>query len=144
MDISKFVYYRLKKIEMSARNYTKNPLVFLSEYLACKDNNRKFTIPAKYEIEHIMPRSGQNIDHIRVDAGIIDKEELSEVVNKIGNKILLEEDVNRSIGNAWFSTKIQSSVKERKEYKDSCFTIAKQIVSDFENQKHPLWTVKDI
>lgn len=133
-----------EKIEISARNYTKNPLVFLSEYLACKDNNQKFNLPAKYEIEHIMPRSGQNIDHIREDAGIVDKEEFSEVVNKIGNKILLEEDVNRSIGNAWFSTKIQSSVKERKGYKDSCFTIAKQIVSDFENQKHPLWTVKDI
>ncbi|WP_218975507.1 HNH endonuclease family protein [Peptoniphilus catoniae] len=133
-----------EEIEIEARNYTKNPLVFLNEYLACKESEQKFILPAKYEIEHIMPRSGKNIDRIREDAGIIDKEEFSEIVNKLGNKILLEEDINRSIGNAWFRSKIQNSVKERKGYKDSNFTLAKQIISDFGNQENPLWTVENI
>lgn len=57
---------------------------------------------------------------------------------------MLEEDINRSIGNAWFRSKIQNSVKERKGYKDSIFVQAKQIVKEFENQVNPLWTVQDI
>lgn len=136
--------WKKEEIETAARNYTKNPLIFLSEYLACKNNDQKFILPVKYEIEHIMPRSGKNIDQIREDAGIVDKEEFSEVVNKLGNKILLEEDINRSIGNSWFRSKIQNSVKERKGYKDSNFTLTKQIISSFENQENPLWTVENI
>lgn len=133
-----------EEIEISARNYTKNPLVFLNEYIVCKENKRKLKLLEKYEIEHIMPRSGKNIDQIREDAGIHDKEEFLEIVNKIGNKILLEEDINRSIGNSWFRSKIQNSVKERKGYKDSIFELTKQIVKEFENQENPLWTVQDI
>ena len=133
-----------EEIERAARNYTKNSLVFLNEYISCKANGQKFILPEKYEIEHIMPRSGKNIDQIREDAGIIDKEEFLEIVNKLGNKILLEEDINRSIGNAWFRSKIQNSVKERKGYKDSIFTLTQIIISDFENQTNPLWTVEDI
>lgn len=133
-----------EEIEIAARNYTKNPLIFLNEYIACKDNGLKFILPEKYEIEHIMPRSGKNIDQIREDAGIIDKEEFLAIVNKLGNKILLEEDINRSIGNAWFRSKIQNSVKERKGYKDSIFTLTQKIISDFEDQTNPLWTVEDI
>lgn len=102
-----------EEIEIAARNYTKNPLVFLNEYIVCKENKQKLKLLEKYEIEHIMPRSGKNIDQIREDAGIQDKEEFLEIVNKIGNKILLEEDINRSIGNSWFRSKIQNSVKER-------------------------------
>lgn len=136
--------WKKEEIETAARNYTKNPLIFLSEYLACKNNDQKFILPVKYEIEHIMPRSGKNIDQIREDAGIVDEEEFSEVVNKLGNKILLEEDINRSIGNSWFRSKIQNSVKERKGYKDSNFTLTKQIISSFENQENPLWTVENI
>ena len=113
-------------------------------YIACKANGQKFILPEKYEIEHIMPRSGKNIDQIREDAGISDREEFLAIVNKLGNKILLEEDINRSIGNAWFRSKIQNSVKERKGYKDSIFTLTQKIISDFENQTNPLWTVEDI
>lgn len=133
-----------EEIEIAARSYNKNPLVFLNEYLACREEGQKFILPVKYEIEHIMPRSGKNIDQIREDAGISDKEEFLVIVNKLGNKILLEEDINRSIGNAWFRSKIQNSVKERKGYKDSNFTLTKQILSEFKNQNNPLWTVKDI
>lgn len=145
-DISRHINKEWKKdeIELAVKNYTKNSLVFLNEYLACKEMNKKFALPAKYEIEHIMPRSGKNIAQIREDAGITDVEEFFEVVNKLGNKILLEEDINRSIGNAWFRTKIQNSVKERKGYKDSEFALIQQILSDFGDEENPIWTVKDI
>lgn len=133
-----------KEIEDAVRNYTKNSLVFLNEYLSCKENNQKFILSAKYEIEHIMPRSGKNIDQIREDAGITDEEEFLKVVNKLGNKILLEEDINRSIGNAWFRSKIQNSISVKKGYKNSNFSLTKEILSDFENQENPLWTVKKI
>lgn len=130
--------WKKEEIEAAATNYTKNSLVFLNEYLACKESNQKFILPDKYEIEHIMPRSGKNIDQIREDAGIFDKEEFSEIVNKLGNKLLLEEDINRSIGNSWFRSKIQNSVKDRKGYKDSNFTLTKQILSDFEDPENRL------
>lgn len=136
--------WKKDEIKAAARNYTKNPLVFLNEYLACKENNQKFILPVKYEIEHIMPRSGKNIDQIREDAGIIDKEAFSEIVNKLGNKVLLEEDINRSIGNSWFRSKIQNSVKDKKGYKDSNFTLTKQILSDFEDPENQLWTIDEI
>lgn len=57
---------------------------------------------------------------------------------------MLKEDINRSIGNSWFRSKIQNSIKERKGYKDSIFVQAKHIVKEFENQVNPLWTVQDI
>lgn len=133
-----------EEIKNSALNYTKNSLVFLNEYLVCKENSEDFDLTEKYEIEHIMPSSGKNIDQIREDAGIDNREEFLEVVNKLGNKTLLEENVNRSIGNAWFRTKIQNSVKDKRGYKDSRFALTKQILSEFEGQENTLWTVKDI
>ena len=42
--------WKKEEIETAARNYTKNPLIFLSEYLACKNNDQKFILPVKYEI----------------------------------------------------------------------------------------------
>lgn len=133
-----------EEIKNSALNYTKNSLVFLNEYLVCKENSEDFDLTEKYEIEHIMPSSGKNIDQIREDAGIDNREEFLEVVNKLGNKTLLEENINRSIGNAWFRTKIQNSIKDKRGYKDSRFVLTKQILSEFEGQENPLWTVKDI
>lgn len=115
----------------------------LNEYLACSKEGQKFILPVKYEIEHIMPRSGKNIDQIREDAGITDREEFLVIVNKLGNKTLLEEDIICLIGNSWFRSKIQNSVKERKGYKDSDFILTKQILSEFDNQNNPLWTVND-
>ena len=53
-----------------------------------------------------MPYSGNNLQEIRKDAEINSEEEFYGVVNKLGNKILLEEKINRAIGNEWFRTKV--------------------------------------
>jgi hypothetical protein len=87
-----------------------------------------------------MPASGHNLDSIRQDAGIESREEFATIVNKLGNKILLEEDINKSIGNEWFRTKKQNSVKAKKGYKDSSYGIACALA------KYPFdsWTKNDI
>lgn len=131
--------------------YDKNVLVFLNEYLYVKSKNLiikeernnalwsneqlpkevsflSFDFSESVNIEHIMPASGHNIDAIRVDAGIGSQEEFDSIVNKLGNKILLEEDINKSIGKEWFQTKKQKSIKEKSGYKDSSYNIARALV----------------
>ncbi len=131
-------------IEKNVLEYNKNALVFLNEYLFAKKMKEEFILPEKYEIEHIMPRSGGNISQIRNDAGLVDNDEFIDTVNKLGNKLLLEENINRSIGNAWFRTKIQSSVIDKKGYKDSKFVLASSIVKTYSNIATPIWTKDEI
>ena len=120
--------------------YDKNILVYLNEYLYSKTRGLYFNFDDTVNIEHIMPASGHNIETIRQDAGIVTREEFASVVNLLGNKILLEEDINKSISNDWFKTKKQKSVKEKTGYKDSKYNIARALV-DFPRD---LWTKKDI
>lgn len=149
-DIKKHIANNWKREELLAniKSYTKNPLVALDEYIYCKQNDIKFVLPEKYEIEHIMPMSGKNIEYIRADAKIESKEEFLSIVNKLGNKILLEDNINRSIGNAWFKTKINHSIKnaknEKRGYKDSKFAAANSIIKDYENIDNPIWTKDSI
>lgn len=127
-----------------ALEYNKNALVYLNEYISCKEKSQKFILPEKYEIEHIMPRSGKNIYQIREDANLEDNEEFKTVVNSLGNKILLEENINRSIGNAWFRTKIQNSVKDKKGYKDSIFSLASNMLEEYEDREEKIWNKEQI
>ena len=55
----------------------------------------------------------RQIPEIRKDALIANEEEFYRTANKLGNKILLEEKINRSIGNEWFRTKISTTLKEK-------------------------------
>lgn len=104
--------------------YDKNILVYLNEYLYSKIENVKFDFDDNVNVEHIVPASGRNISSIQKDAGINDKEEFDLIVCKIGNKILLEEEINKSIGNEWFKTKKQNSINSKHGYKDSRYAIA--------------------
>lgn len=121
-------------------DYDKNILVFLNEYLFTKNKGLTFNFLENVNIEHIMPASGRNIDTIRQDAGIADIDEFKSLVNKIGNKLLLEEDVNKAIGKDWFKTKKQSSIQSKKGYKDSRYEIAKSLVDYPKDQ----WEKDDI
>jgi len=120
--------------------YDKNLLVFLNEYIYSKTKGVKFDFAENVNVEHIMPASGRNITTIQQDAGIADKEEFNGIVNKLGNKILLEEDINKSIGNEWFKTKKQNSINSKSGYKDSKYAIAVAMTS-FPNDT---WTKNDI
>lgn len=117
-------------------NIDNNVFVFLNEYLISKEKNKELFIPEVYDIEHIMPKSGKNIDTIRKDAGIEDKKEFESIVDKIGNKMILERNINRSIGNNWFTNK-----KENYKSKSKCIR-AEAIAKDYKNNR--LWTVENI
>lgn len=118
------INWKEEDISEAITAYDKNLLVFLNEYLYAYSKSTKFDFAENVNIEHIMPASGRNITTIREDAGISDKDEFNIIVNKLGNKILLEEDINKSIGNEWFKTKKQNSINSKSGYKDSKYKIA--------------------
>lgn len=124
--------------------YDKNSLIYLNEYLFAENNNIKFNLGAKYDIEHIMPDSGKNLQEIRKDADIASEEEFNGIVNKIGNKIVLEAKINRSIGNEWFRTKVSTRLEDKTGYVDSTFPIAQHLVSKYKDANKPYWKKDDI
>lgn len=141
-DFNKHIADKWKKEDIYSLllEYDKNILVFLNEYLYAKGKGVAFKLSDNVNVEHIMPASGHNIESIRLDAGIDSVEEFKSIVNQLGNKILLEEDINKSIGNEWFKTKKLSSVKDKTGYKDSKYFIAQRLV----NYPSDKWTVDDI
>lgn len=141
-DISDHISKNWEKyfIEGQILDYEKNILVYLNEYLYAKLHDRTFNIDETLNIEHIMPASGHNIETIRQDAGIETREEFQSIANKLGNKILLEEDINKSISNEWFKTKKQKSIKDKSGYKDSKYQIARALI----DYPKDTWTKEDI
>lgn len=131
-------------IKAEILDYDKHMLVYLNEYLLAKEMNTTLLIGDKYDIEHIMPYSGKNLQEIRKDAGIADEEEFRGKVNKLGNKILLEEKINRSIGNEWFRTKVSTSLDNKTGYVDSKYPAAMQLVEKYKNDTKPYWKKEDI
>lgn len=127
-------------IKEDLKEYDKNVLVFLNEYLYAKEQNRNFDFDDRVNVEHIMPASGHNIDAIRYDAGISSKEEFNDLVNLLGNKILLEENINKSISNDWFKTKKGCTVQSKRGYRGSQFGMALDLA------KYPadIWGKDDI
>ena len=119
-------------------------LVYLNEFLFAKEYGIDFFLGAKYDIEHIMPYSGKNLSEIRKDAGIESEEEFKGIVNKLGNKILLEEKINRSIGNEWFRTKVSTKLGNKTGYIDSTYPIASVLVSEYKDVNKPYWKKEDI
>ncbi len=122
------------------KEYDKNILVYLNEYLYAKEHGLSFDfISDKVNVEHIMPASGHNIESIRMDAELT-KEEFYDMVNLLGNKILLEEDINKHISNDWFKTKKGKLVQDKLGYVGSRFGIA----SALSNYPSDQWSKKDI
>jgi len=137
-------YWNRESVNTTLHDYNGNALVYLNEYLFAMENDMSFALGNKYDIEHIMPYSGCNIQEIRKDAEIGDEEEFYGIVNKLGNKILLEEKINRSIGNEWFRTKISTTLENKTGYIDSAYPIACALVSEYQNTTKPYWTKNDI
>lgn len=113
-----------ENLKSNLLEYEKNILVYLNDYLYALTHSKTFDFTDKVNIEHIMPSSGHNIDTIRLDAGIDNEDEFKKTVNLLGNKILLEEDINKAIGNDWFKTKKGSLLKDKKGYNGSNFSLA--------------------
>ena len=141
-DFNKHISSTWKEEDVLAdlMEYDKNILVYLNEYLYAKEHKIPFDFtPEKVNVEHIMPASGHNIESVRVNANL-SKEEFEDLVNLLGNKILLEEDINKHIGMDWFQTKKGTFVKDKKGYVGSSFGIASALSSYPSN----LWQKQDI
>jgi len=136
--------WQADEIKKYVSEYDRNMLVYLNEYLFAQENGLSFVLGSKYDIEHIMPQSGANLDAIRKDAQIDSKEEFDDTVNKLGNKILLEEKINRAIGNEWFRTKISTKLSDKTGYIDSEYPVATALVKKYENDTKPYWCKQDI
>ena len=136
--------WKADEIKKYVSEYDRNMLVYLNEYLFAQENGLSFVLGSKYDIEHIMPQSGANLDAIRKDAQIDSKEEFDDTVNKLGNKILLEEKINRSIGNEWFRTKVSTQLSDKTGYIDSDYPVATALVRKYENDTKPYWCKQDI
>ena len=133
--------WKREDFESDLKEYSKNILVYLNEYLYAKEQNRNYNISEKStNVEHIMPASGHNIDVIRADAGLKDPEEFASIVYLLGNKILLEEVINKTIGNDWFRTKKGSRVETKTGYVGSRFGFA----LDLAKSSKTVWTKEDI
>lgn len=132
------------EIKNILEEYPGNSIVVLNEYLFAKENNIELSLSEDFQIEHIMPQSGKNIDAIRQDADLNNLDEFKEYVEKVGNKIILEEKINKSIGNEWFRSKIQNSVTTKTGYKDSVYPFAKFLVNKYEDTDKPYWRKEDI
>ena len=136
--------WQADEIKKYVSEYDRNMLVYLNEYLFAQENGLSFVLGSKYDIEHIMPQSGANLDAIRKDAQIDSKEEFDDTVNKLGNKILLEEKINRSIGNEWFRTKVSTKLSDKTGYIDSEYPVATALVKKYANDTKPYWSKWDI
>lgn len=131
-------------IKAKIADYDGYALVYLNELLFAREKAMDFTLGDKYDIEHIMPYSGKNISEIRKDAGIADKDEFKNIVNKLGNKILLEGKINRAIGNEWFRTKVSTKLEDKTGYIDSKYPIAQALVAEYRTASKPYWKKDDI
>lgn len=131
-------------VKTALLDYDGNILVYLNEYLFANEKGMQFELGVKYDIEHIMPYSGSNLQEIRKDAEIGSEEEFNGIVNKLGNKIVLEEKINRSIGNEWFRTKVSTTLENKTGYIDSKYPIACALVAQYRNANKPYWKKDDI
>ena len=137
-------HWKRDNIKELLKDYQKNDVVYLNEYLFAEKQGVDFTITGDIDIEHIMPQSGKNIDLIRSDAGIDNEALFNDYVNKIGNKILLEYNINRTIGNEWFRTKISTNITRKTGYVDSIYPLANYLANEYKNKEKAYWTKDDI
>ena len=136
--LTNFAYDDVKQI--LTESGISNSLLYVNEYLFAMEKGDEFNLEGKIDIEHIMPQSGLNRENIMLDAGFENQDEFREYAEKIGNKILLEADINRGIGDAWFRTKRENTITSGHGYIGSKFPIAKSLV----NYVNDTWTKTDI
>ncbi|MFJ7978995.1 DUF262 domain-containing protein [Lysinibacillus xylanilyticus] len=117
-----------------------NSIIYLNEYLYALESGSRFSLGGTVDIEHIMPQSGVNRENIWEDAGFTSSEEFYEYAEKLGNKILLEANINRGIGDAWFRTKKVNSITTGNGYVGSQYPLAQALA----NYPKDTWSKEDI
>lgn len=121
-----FEYDEVKQI--LSESGVSNSLLYINEFLFAIETGAQFNLEGNIDIEHIMPQSGRSRENIMLDTGFDNQEEFREYAEKIGNKLLLEADINRGIGDAWFRTKRENSITSGHGYIGSKFPIANSLL----------------
>ena len=133
----------IKDLKTELLEYRGDKLVYLNEYLYCKEYNKGFYFdidPNRINIEHILPQSMHNVlDPVRN----LSEEEYDDLIEKIGNKILLERNINNNVSDDNFKIKKTSSIKGKLGYKDSCYAIASDLC-DYQRDGKDIWVSEDI
>lgn len=88
--------------------YEKNILVYLHEYIYGQEQGLEVDLDLAINVEHIMPASVYKSGNMYEEYGFEDNQELYSYLNLLGNKILLEEKRNKTIGNYPFQQKKRS------------------------------------
>lgn len=133
-----FIYEDVK--QTLTESGVSNSILYVNEFLFSLEKGMDFNLNGNIDIEHIMPQSGLNRENIMSDAGLESQEEFRDYAEKLGNKILLESEINRGIGDAWFRTKRENTITSGHGYIGSKFPIAKSLV----NYVNDTWTKTDI
>lgn len=133
-----FIYEDVK--QTLTESGVSNSILYVNEFLFALEKGIDFNLDGNIDIEHIMPQSGLNRENIMSDAGLESQEEFRDYAEKLGNKTLLESEINRGIGDAWFRTKRENTITSGHGYIGSKFPIAKSLV----NYVNDTWTKADI
>lgn len=135
-DIDTHIQSRFKRSEYLERlkEYRGNLLVYLTEYVLAKKNNVPFKLSDSIDIEHIMPQSSKHKESVMNQSDILNEVEFAEYVNKLGNKTLLEAEINRAISDNWFVDKKSHKISDRAGYIDSIYQIPKYL-STYQSDK---------
>lgn len=110
-------------------------VVCLNEYLYAGEK-----LAAGFDIEHIMPKNMSTWTTTATTAGFADENEIAEYLEKLGNKIPLELEINRALGPAYFAHKRRHTIESKTGYQNSQFAIAKGLV----NNRSEHWLKADI
>lgn len=126
--------WKHEEIRDYLNGYRGNLLVYVNEYLYSKEKDKPFYMDDDVNIEHIMPNSGMKKGAVRYDAKISQNDDFSDYVNMLGNKILLEETLNKAIGDCSFGA------KKINGYKESKYALPRALSNLSKDQ----WTIDDI
>lgn len=125
-------------------SFADSALVTLNEYLFAKERqiSQDFLLfDREPDVEHILPSSGKDLSTIRTQASFTSQSDFEEDKDSLGNKILLELNLNRKIGNAMLNEKINGSHTHLEDgYKNSKYPIAQAIAKVDKN----IWSENNI
>lgn len=97
--------WSMEELKRGLQEYDKNILVYLHDYLYAQEHGRELDFNLALNVEHIMPMSVYKSGVMYSTYGFGDNEELHSYVGLLGNKIVLEEKLNKEIGNYPFGQK---------------------------------------
>ena len=127
------VKWKEEEIKNNIRDYKKAKLLYLYEYITCLKNKKEFKLCENTEIEHIASKSSLSTGYKMVGQNAeFSDDEYRELVENIGNKILLDKKTNVNISNKCFNEKI---VGYKEHLKNECYYLqVEKLVNEYDKK----------